>query len=77
VWAFSLGVTIVIALVYYVLNQIPALDNLGRRKRSVKNQVLEDFFANLQRLTIVHEKSDKEDEPDVYSFATRLEVEDE
>ena len=77
VWAFSIGVTIILTMVYYILNRIPALDRIGRRQRSVKNPLLEDFFANLQRLTIVHEKADKEGEPDVYSFATRLEVEDE
>ncbi|KDN53400.1 putative PMA1-H+-transporting P-type ATPase [Tilletiaria anomala UBC 951] len=77
VWAYSIGVTIIIALVYYILNQIEALDRLGRRQRSVKNPILEDFFTNLQRLTIVHEKSDKDGEPDVYSFAPRVEIDDE
>jgi len=68
VWAFSFGVTVVIALVYYILNRIPYLDRLGRRQRSQKNEVLEDFFANLQRLTIVHEKPKSDDEHAIYSF---------
>ncbi|CAD6889306.1 unnamed protein product [Tilletia controversa] len=75
VWAFSLGVTVIIALVYYVLNRIPALDRIGRRQRSVRNEIVEDFMQSLKRLTIVHEKGP--DNGDVYSFQTRLEVVDE
>ncbi|PWO00554.1 putative PMA1-H+-transporting P-type ATPase [Tilletiopsis washingtonensis] len=77
VWCYSFGVMVVITLVYFILNRIKALEELGRRKRSVRNPLLEDFFTSLQRLTIVHEKADKEGEHDVYSFATRLEIEDE
>ena len=76
VWAYSFGVMVVCALVYYVMCRIPYLDNLGRRNRSVKNEVLEDFFANVQRLTLVHEKGNEEGH-DVYSFQTRLDVDDE
>lgn len=75
VWAFSFGVIVVCALVYWVMCRIPALDNLGRRNRSVKNEMMEDFFTNVQRLTLVHEKS--EEGQDMYAFQTRLEVEDE
>ncbi|KAK0551697.1 hypothetical protein OC846_003187 [Tilletia horrida] len=75
VWAFSFGVTVIIALVYFVLNRIPALDRIGRRQRSVRNEIVEDFMISLQRLTIVHEKG--QDSNDVYSFQTRLEVVDE
>ncbi|KOS16208.1 plasma-membrane proton-e [Malassezia pachydermatis] len=74
VWAYSFGVMVICALVYYIMCRIPALDNLGRRNRSVKNEVLEDFFTNLQRLTLVHEKAD--DGHDMYQFQTRLEVDD-
>ncbi|CCU99191.1 unnamed protein product [Malassezia sympodialis ATCC 42132] len=74
VWAFSFGVIVICALVYYVMCRIPALDHLGRRNRSTKNEVLEDFFTNVQRLTLVHEKG--EDGHDVYSFNTRLDVDD-
>ena len=75
VWAYSFGVIVVCAIVYWVMCRIPALDNLGRRNRSVKNEVLEDFFANVQRLTLVHEKGNEEGH-DVYSFQTRLDVGD-
>lgn len=75
VWAYSIGVTIVIALVYYILSRWRALDSLGRRKVGQKNEMLEDFFTNLQRLTIVHEKDGEGG--DLYAFQTRLDVEDE
>ncbi|PKI84849.1 P-type H(+)-exporting transporter [Malassezia vespertilionis] len=75
VWAFSFGVFIVCLLVYYVMNRIPWLNNLGRRVRSRKNEQMEDFFANLQRLTLVHEKD--ANDKDVYEFQTRLDIEDE
>lgn len=74
VWAYSLGVTIVIALVYYVLSRWSWLDKFGRRTIGQKNELLEDFFTNLQRLTIVHEKD--ADGGDLYAFQTRLDVED-
>ena len=76
VWAFSFGVIVVCALVYYILCRIPFLDNLGRRNRSVKNEAIEDFFTNLQRLTLIHEK-DSHSGQDMYQFQTRLDVEDE
>lgn len=74
VWAYSLGVTIVIALVYYTMSRWSWLDKLGRRSVGQKNELLEDFFTNLQRLTIVHEKD--ADGGDLYAFQTRLDVED-
>ncbi|KAI3627814.1 hypothetical protein CBS14141_001815 [Malassezia furfur] len=74
VWAFSFGVIVVCALFYYVMCRLPWLNNLGRRNRSVKNEVIEDFFTNLQRLTLIHEKDSEG--MDSYQFQTRLEVED-
>jgi H+-transporting ATPase len=38
-----------------VLNKIQYLDNIGRKNRSNKNENLENFLTDLQRLTIVHE----------------------
>ena len=74
VWGYSVGVLVVCALVYYVLCRLPWLNNLGRRQRSNKNEVMEDFFTNVQRLTLVHEKG--HDGQDTYAFQTRLEVEE-
>lgn len=38
-----------------MLNKVSWLDNLGRATRSKKNEKLENFLTDLQRLTIVHE----------------------
>ncbi|KAF8271836.1 E1-E2 ATPase-domain-containing protein [Lactarius quietus] len=55
VWAFSFGVTVILALVYTLLNKISALDKLGKMTRGKKNEKREDFLTNLRRLTLVHE----------------------
>jgi H+-transporting ATPase len=39
-----------------LLSRIAWLDNIGRSSRSNKNEKLENFLTDLQRLTIVHEK---------------------
>lgn len=38
-----------------MLNKIRWLDNIGRHTRSSRNEKLENFLTDLQRLTIVHE----------------------
>lgn len=57
IWLLSFGITIVVALIYFVLNKITWLDNLGRISRSKKNTKYENFLTDLQRLTLVHEGS--------------------
>ncbi|KAK7007828.1 plasma membrane ATPase [Favolaschia claudopus] len=57
IWCFSFGVTVVVALTYYVLNKWDWLGHLGRLPRSKKNERLENFIAELQRLTIHHERT--------------------
>lgn len=59
VWAYSIGVTIVIALVYYVLNKIPWLDNLGRQNRSRADTQLENIIGQLSKLAIEHGRDEK------------------
>ncbi|KAI0305222.1 plasma-membrane proton-e [Multifurca ochricompacta] len=59
VWGFSFGVTIILALVYSLLNKI---------SRGKKNEKHEDFLTNLRRLTLVHEMSGNED---VFRFQER------
>ncbi|KAN0105177.1 plasma-membrane proton-e [Russula decolorans] len=61
VWAYSFGVTVVVALVYFLLNKISFLDRLGKKMRGTKNEKREDFLTNLRRLTLVHEMSGNEE----------------
>jgi H+-transporting ATPase len=72
VWAYSIGVTIVIALVYYVLNKIPSLNNLGRQTRSRTDTQVENIIGQLSKLALEHEK-DAEGR-DRYVIATRATV---
>ncbi|GAA6001204.1 hypothetical protein JCM10207_007463 [Rhodosporidiobolus poonsookiae] len=69
IYAFSVGVTVVIAFVYWILNKIPWLNNLGRKNRSHKNAALENFLTELQRLTIVHQRDPEDPEaPATFKF---------
>jgi H+-transporting ATPase len=56
IWGFSLGVTIVIALVYFTLNKMEWLNNLGRKSRSKGDIQMENTLSHLSRVTIEHEK---------------------
>ncbi|KAE8362084.1 hypothetical protein BDV27DRAFT_132106 [Aspergillus caelatus] len=55
IWAYSIGVTIIIAVVYYLLTIIPALDNLGRKNRSKADTKIENMLSHLSKLAIEHE----------------------
>jgi H+-transporting ATPase len=48
-------VTIIIAVVYYILTTIQWLDNLGRRTRSKADTQIENMIAHASKLTIEHE----------------------
>ncbi|KIJ61297.1 hypothetical protein HYDPIDRAFT_177061 [Hydnomerulius pinastri MD-312] len=67
IWLFSFGVVLVIALVYLVMNTFTWLDRIGRPSRSRKNEKLENFIAELQRMTLVHERDSEHH--DSYHFA--------
>ncbi|EPQ51384.1 plasma-membrane proton-e [Gloeophyllum trabeum ATCC 11539] len=73
VWAFSFGVTVVLALVYFILNNIPWLDNIGRKKRGVKDKTREDFISNLRMVTLVHQRGGNGSE-DIFRFEPQAEV---
>jgi len=74
IWAYSIGVTIIIAIVYYLLNRITWLDDLGRKDRSHKDQVMENTIGALSKLAIEHgnDKHGKER----YILATRAQEEE-
>jgi H+-transporting ATPase len=52
IWAYSIGVTVIIAVVYYILTIIPALDNLGRKTRSKADTKIENMIAHMSKLAI-------------------------
>ncbi|POS73505.1 H+-transporting ATPase [Diaporthe helianthi] len=57
VWAYSIGVTIFIAIVYYLLNKNAWLNDLGRKNRRHKDTVLENALLQLNKVAIEHDKS--------------------
>ncbi|APA13232.1 hypothetical protein SS1G_13768 [Sclerotinia sclerotiorum 1980 UF-70] len=58
VWGFSIGVTIITAIVYYLMNQWSWLDNLGRARRSHADTQLENIIAHLSKVAIEHSQVD-------------------
>ena len=49
IWIYSIAVTIVIAIVYYLMNRIAWLDNIGRKNRSRSNTNVENIISSLVR----------------------------
>jgi H+-transporting ATPase len=58
IWAYSIGVIIVIAITYFMLNQIPTLNDLGRKNRNVHDTQMENIIGHLSKLAIKHEKDE-------------------
>ncbi|KAI0019741.1 hypothetical protein F4780DRAFT_793030 [Xylariomycetidae sp. FL0641] len=59
VWAYSIGVTIFIACVYFILNKIQWLDNLGRKNRNKKDTHIENIIGHINKLAIESEPDPK------------------
>jgi len=59
IWGYSIGVTIVIAICYYLLNQISWLDNLGRARRSHSDTQMENIIGHLSKLALEHTEDEK------------------
>lgn len=57
VWAYSIGVTIFIAIVYYLLNKITWLNDLGRKNRHHKDTILENALLQLNKIAIEHDQN--------------------
>ena len=57
VWCYSIFVTIVIAIVYYLMNQIQWLNDLGRVSRNVQDTQMENVIGHLSKLAIEHDTS--------------------
>jgi H+-transporting ATPase len=56
IWLYSIFVTVVIALVYYLLVGMKWLDNLGRNKRSHADTQMENVLGHLSRIALEHEQ---------------------
>ncbi|KUI70687.1 Plasma membrane ATPase [Cytospora mali] len=57
VWAYSIGVTIFIAIVYYMLNKVQWLNDLGRKDRHHKDTLIENALLQLNKIAIEHDNN--------------------
>jgi H+-transporting ATPase len=55
IWLYSIFVTVVIALVYFMLVGMKWLDNLGRATRSRADTQMENILGHLSRIALEHE----------------------
>lgn len=72
IWAYSIGVIIIIAMVYSILTDIPALDNLGRHTRSKADTQIENLLGHLSKVAIEHERD--ENGKETFYLTSRAEV---
>jgi H+-transporting ATPase len=56
VWCFSIACTIVMALVYYIMTGWKRLDEMGRKKRSVTDTMIENILTHLSKVALEHER---------------------
>lgn len=55
IWGYSIGVLIVIAIVYFALTRMSSIANLGRAKRSRADTQMENILSHLSRIALEHE----------------------
>ena len=58
IWGYAIAVTIVLGIVYYVLTNLKALNDLGRSKRSASDTMMENILTQLSKVAIEHEKDE-------------------
>lgn len=61
IWMYSMGVLIIIAITYYLLNKIPSLADLGRQNRSMHDTQMENIIGHLSKLAFKHERDENGD----------------
>ena len=55
IWGYSIGVIVVIAIVYFILVKVAWIDNLGRAHRSHADTQMENILGHLSRIALEHE----------------------
>lgn len=59
IWCYSIFVTIIIAIVYYILNSFQWLNDMGRASRSSQDDKMENILGHLSKLAIEHDRDSK------------------
>ncbi|KAK9780598.1 putative Plasma membrane H+-ATPase [Seiridium cardinale] len=75
IWIYSIAVVIVIGIIYYMLSGWSTLDNLGRKKRSAQDTMMENILTHLSKVALEHERDEKGGER--YYVAQKQVVEEE
>ncbi|KAI1809487.1 plasma-membrane proton-e [Poronia punctata] len=76
VWAYSIGVTIFIAIVYYLLESLQWVNNLGRQNRNKQDSQVENIIGHINKLALEHELDPKTNR-DRYFIVEKTAVEEE
>ncbi|KAI3320896.1 plasma-membrane proton-e [Xylariaceae sp. AK1471] len=76
VWAYSIGVLIFIAIVYYMLNSFQWVNDLGRKDRNKKDSQIENIIGHINKLALEHEPDPKTGR-DKYFIVEKTTVEEE
>jgi H+-transporting ATPase len=76
VWGYSIFVTVVIAIVYFLMNKSSWLSNLGRAKRSKADTQIENLLMHLSKVALQHEKDDHGERWHLAPRATEAEEDD-
>ncbi|KAI0467432.1 E1-E2 ATPase-domain-containing protein [Xylaria cf. heliscus] len=59
IWAYSIGVTIFVAIVYIALNGFQWVQDLGRQDRNKKDSYIENVIGHINKLALEHEPDAK------------------
>ncbi|KAI6092518.1 plasma membrane H+-ATPase [Hypoxylon rubiginosum] len=59
VWVYSVACVIVIAIVYQTMTSMQSLNDLGRKKRSAQDTMMENILTHLSKVALEHERDEK------------------
>lgn len=59
IWLYSLAVVIVIGIIYYLMTNWKRLDEMGRKKRSVQDTLMENILTHLSKVAVEHERDER------------------
>ncbi|KAI0127709.1 plasma-membrane proton-efflux P-type ATPase [Xylariales sp. AK1849] len=59
IWVYSIAVVIVVGIIYYIMTGSAKLDNLGRKKRSKQDTMMENILTHLSKVALEHERDEK------------------
>ena len=55
IWCYAIGVTVIIAIVYFTLTNVQWISDLGRHTRSRADTQMENILSHLSRIALEHQ----------------------